>query len=553
MIAARATTVPMTSPPAASGPNQRAVGPVLLELIPKGSIIAGNYTVESVVGEGGMGVVYRAFDAARSRRVAIKILHQNLCGDPEIRRRFQREARVMQSFAHRNVAQVYDFLEEERLLAIVMELIEGPTLAQHLVKWGGQLPFDELRSIFGAMLEAMSEAHAAGIVHRDLKPDNVLLARGPNGLEPKIVDFGIAKILEGTTYTITGMLLGTCRYMSPEQLEAPHLLDHRSDIYSLGATLFQLATGHTPFEHDSHFALMMAHVREEPPRPSKYRDDLPPGLEKLILDALAKDPAKRPQSCDEVRVRLELALEETAPGLRIASSGLPARIDEADGAQLILVAAGEFLMGPEKRRVWLRDFYVDRFPVTNRMFQLFLQVTHYQPKVASTRFLAHWSQGQVPEELADHPVVYVSWHDARAYASWAGKRLLTEAEWEKAARGLDGRKYPWGKEDPEDVLAHVSRKKTGTIIVGSLPKTASPFGVEDMAGSVWQWCEDVDDPAFYLDGPTHNPKKRAANENEKRVVRGGSWMYDARALRTYARMGFDPAYCLDGVGFRCGR
>lgn len=551
MIAARATTVPMAIGEGSGA--QRAVGPVLLELIPKGTKIGGIYTVESVVGEGGMGVVYRAFDSARQRRVAIKILHQNLCGDPEIRKRFQREARVMQTFAHNNVAQVFDFIEEERLLAIVMELVEGPTLQQHLVKWGGQLPFDELRSIFSAMLEAMTEAHSAGIVHRDLKPDNVLLARGPNGLEPKIVDFGIAKILEGTTYTITGMLLGTCRYMSPEQLEAPHLLDHRSDIYSLGATLFQLTTGHCPFEHDSHFALMMAHVREEPPRPSKYRDDLPPGLEKLILDSLAKDPAKRPQSCEAVRARLQLALEETAPGLRISAADLPPRIREADGGELILIPAGEFLMGPEKRRVWMRDYYVDRFPVTNRMFEAFLQATHYSPKVLSNRFISHWTKGQVPEELADHPVTYVSWFDARAYASWAGKKLLSEAEWEKAARGTDGRKYPWGKEDPEDMLAHAARKKTGTLAVGSLPKSASPYGVEDLAGVVWQWCEDADDQTFYLDGPTHNPKKRGVSDNEKRVVRGGSWMYDARAQRTYARMSFDPAYCLDGVGFRCGR
>ncbi|HET9955742.1 MAG TPA: serine/threonine-protein kinase, partial [Polyangiaceae bacterium] len=167
------------------------------------------YRIESVLGEGGMGVVYRAYDEALSRPVAIKCLHTNLAGDPEIRRRFEREARLLRTYSHPNVVSVFDFVEYEYLLAIVMELVEGPTLIRYLQSWRGRPPLGEVRDLFGGVLDAMEAGHQRGIIHRDLKPENVLLMRVGAGLRAKVVDFGIAKILEGTTYTVSGMFLGT--------------------------------------------------------------------------------------------------------------------------------------------------------------------------------------------------------------------------------------------------------------------------------------------------------------------------------------------------------
>ncbi len=246
-----------------------------------------------------MGVVYRAHDEARGRTVALKCLHTNLAGDAEIRRRFAREAKVLGAYDHPNVVRVYDFVEHEHILAIVMEHVDGPSLVAHLGKWRGRMPFSEIRSIFGAVLDAVGHGHGRGIVHRDLKPDNILVDRGARGLTPKVVDFGIAKILEGTTYTMSGALLGTCRYMSPEQVQRPDRADLRSDVYSLGVTLYQIATGAVPFDSSNHFTVMMAHVTTRRAPPSSLRDDLPPALERLILDTLAKDPARarRPAPC----------------------------------------------------------------------------------------------------------------------------------------------------------------------------------------------------------------------------------------------------------------
>src|ERR1043166_7401774 len=291
-------------------PAQQALPP---RLIAAGTRISERYAIDGVLGEGGMGVVYRALDNQRERTVAIKALHANLMGDAEIRRRFTREAQLMLRWNHRHIARVHDFIEHKDLLAFVMEYVEGPTLEEHAQRWNGKLPYDDIRLIFSSVLEAMAEAHDIGIVHRDLKPHNILLRLEDNGATPKIVNFGIAKILEGTTYTMTGALLGTCRYMSPEQAQSPQNVDHRTDIYSLGVTLYRCVTGRCPFEGNNHFAVMMAHVSQPPEPPSAFRPHMPPALEQIILRALAKDRTERPQSCAEFRAALEAALIDVTP------------------------------------------------------------------------------------------------------------------------------------------------------------------------------------------------------------------------------------------------
>jgi formylglycine-generating enzyme required for sulfatase activity len=524
-----------------------ALGLPLMRLQP-GMALAG-YTIRSMLGEGGMGAVYLAHDPNLDRPVALKCLHSNLAGDDGIRRRFAREARVLQSWQHPNVVSVHDFVEHDHLMAIVMEYVAGPTLIEHLSRWRGRMPFDELNLIFSGILEAMDEAHAVGIIHRDLKPENILVSTTPHGLRPKIVDFGLARILEGTSYTVSGAFLGTCRYMAPEQVKSPQHADHRSDIYSLGVTLYQLATGHLPFDSASPFTVMMAHATDPPPLPSRFRPDLPPGLEALLLDALAKNPDDRPTTCGEFRQRLHGVLG--APG-GAPPAPLAPRLRDPFGDEMILVDGGLFPMGPDRRTVLLDPFYIDRFPVTNAQFVRFLSVTGYRPgDPGAHRFLAHWRKNTLPPGLHQHPAIQVSWHDARAYAAWAGKRLPTEAEWEKAARGTDGRTYPWGKDKPGPLLANHGAPQGGTTPVGNFPAGASPWGVHDLAGNVWEWCEDADDPDFYTRGPTSNPRNPAPTAEGRRVLRGGSWMYDARSLRTYARTSFEAEDRSPDRGFRC--
>jgi serine/threonine-protein kinase len=478
-------------------------------------------------------------------------------GDAGIRRRFTREARVMTTWTHPNVVSVYDFVEHDDLLAIVMELVEGPTLEQYLDKWGGQLPYPDLGLVFRGVLDAMAEAHERGVVHRDLKPQNILLGPDEHGLNPRVADFGIAKVLDGTSYTVTGALLGSCKYMSPEQVQTLESLDHRSDIYSLGVSMYRAVTGRCPFEGTNHFNLMMAHVTQQPEPPSAYRPRVPAKLEALIMDALAKDRQQRPQSCREMLERLDAALADVTPSRMSRSNPteLPAVITEKDGTELVLIAGGAFQMGPQRREVFVDPFYLARTPVTNRQFKVFVDVTGYAPVDAGRRFLAHWRRGVCPPALLDHPVVFVSWRDARAYCLWAGMRLPSEAEWEKAARGRDGRKYPWGKAEPTAAQANFGRTITGTQPVQSRPDGASSYGILDLAGNAGEWCEDVDDPTFYLSGPERNPRNtvqpQAGTAEAPRVVRGGGWMFDAHSLRTFSRSSFAADFRLDVVGFRC--
>lgn len=548
-----ADTAPASPPPSptVTDVRQRMLPP---RLIAPGTQVLGRYTIDGVIGEGGMGVVYKGTDTERDRTVAIKALHASLMGDREIRRRFTREAQLMLGWNHRHVARVYDLVEHEDLLAFVMEYVEGPTLEDHAQRWGGKLPYDDIRAIFTGVLDAMEEAHSVGIVHRDLKPQNILLRIDERGIDPKIVDFGIAKILEGTTYTMTGALLGTCRYMAPEQAQSPQDIDHRADIYSLGVTLYRCITGRCPFEGNNHFSVMMAHVEQEPEPPSDYRPHMPADLEGVILKALAKRREARHQSCAAFRTALEHALADVTPARVERDAEHPRIIVEDDGNEMLLVPAGPFQMGAHRRTVLLDRFYLARYPVTNRQFGAFVARTGYKPTDAEAhRFLAHWKNGRCPAELLDHPVVHVSWLDARAYCRWAARRLPTEAEWEKAARGTDGHKYPWGRDEPTPELAnfgHARREAGTTMPVSAFPRSASPYGMEGMAGNVFEWCEDIDDPAFYMHGPDRNPRNTIQLGSAPCVIRGGSFRYDARALRTFARQSFPPTFRLDNVGFR---
>ncbi len=543
-----ASTEHASDPPAPAFPPMRLAPGTMLSV----------YRIEGVVGEGGMGVVYRAHDTAAHRTVAVKCLHTNLAGDPQIRQRFVREARVLRTWSHPGVVVIHDFVEHEHVLAIVMELVAGESLAVHLARWRGRMPFAEILQIFSQILTAMDDAHSKGVVHRDLKPDNILVSGDGGRLRTKIVDFGIAKMLEGTTYTVSGALLGTCMYMAPEQVKTPSATDHRADIYSLGVTLYELVTGKPPFDGDgSHFAVMMAHVRQRPRPPSKLRADIAPALEKLIMDALAKDPAARPQSCAVFRERLAEAIgADAADAQSSGGSGdvMPAVLHETNGHTLTLVPGSSFAMGPSRREVHLDAFYLDRTPVTNEQFKVFVDATGYRPEDEDAkRFLSHWRDGTFSRGEDRHPVVYVSWLDARAYCTWLGSRLPTEAEWEKAARGTDGRKYPWGRAEPTPTHANFGRRDGATAPVAAFPDGASPYGILDLAGNVWEWCEDVLDETFYESGPNHNPKNAERSDRSHYVMRGGSWMYDAKSLRTFARIGFEAHYRFAGGGFRCAR
>jgi iron(II)-dependent oxidoreductase len=215
---------------------------------------------------------------------------------------------------------------------------------------------------------------------------------------------------------------------------------------------------------------------------------------------------------------------------------------------MILIPAGEFIAGNDEgeesekpaRKVWVDAFYIDKYEVTNSQFREFVRSTNHRPPV----FLYQKRLG-----VDNQPVVGVSWYDAVAYAKWTGKRLPTEAEWEKAARGIDGRKYPWGTVWDKEKNNSAESKMMQPAPVGSFPGGASPFGVMDMAGNVWEWTADWFVNNYYTFAPSKNPK--GARFGTTRSVRGGSWVESPELLTTSYRKGVLPTLRTSNTGFRC--
>lgn len=250
------------------------------------------YHLLELLGRGAMAQVYRAHDLDSETDVAVKVLHPHLTADPEFATRFQREARAAAGLDHPGIVRILDHGREGDLHYLVMSLIEGPSLKRYLqAQEEPALPVREAVNLIARVADALDHAHRQGVVHRDVKPSNVLLPAGhPEG--PILTDFGVARMVEATVDTASGTTLGTPAYMAPEQGKGQPA-DARSDIYALGAVLFELVTGRPPFQADSPYAVVMHHVHTPPPRPRSLRLDVPEAVEKVILRALAKNPRDR--------------------------------------------------------------------------------------------------------------------------------------------------------------------------------------------------------------------------------------------------------------------
>jgi eukaryotic-like serine/threonine-protein kinase len=274
-------------------------------------LIQGRYRLLEQIGRGGMGEVWRAVDESLGRNVAVKCLkplgnRQDSSFSSVLRERFRREARVAAALQHRGVTVVHDFGEYEGVLYLVMELLEGLNLSQLLEANDKQpLPVGEVVDIAGQVADALAYTHTRGIVHRDLKPANIM--RLTDGAV-KICDFGIARLGEDIGFTSrltgTGIAMGTPHYMSPEQI-AGGSVDHRSDLYSLGCVLYELATGAPPFDDPDAWAVLIGH-RDTVPQPlSVHRAEIPDGFQRIVLDLLAKTPAERPADASELLRRID--------------------------------------------------------------------------------------------------------------------------------------------------------------------------------------------------------------------------------------------------------
>jgi serine/threonine-protein kinase len=260
-----------------------------------GTILSGRYRIEEKCAVGGMGTVYAAEDERLGRRIAVKLLKEELADDPRFIERFRREARSAAALSHPNIAGVYDYGNDGKNHFIVMELVEGNDLGR-VLRDDGPLSEERAAAVASQVAAALNHAHAAGVVHRDIKPANILV--GPEG-RVKVTDFGIARAAGDSTLTATGVMLGTAHYISPEQASGSEI-GPASDIYSLGIVLFETLTGAVPFTGDSAVAVAMRHISDPVPPPSSLNPSIDPEFDRIVTKATSKAPADRYASASDM-------------------------------------------------------------------------------------------------------------------------------------------------------------------------------------------------------------------------------------------------------------
>lgn len=549
-----------------------------------------SYRLEGEIARGGMGIVYRGVHTVFDEVVAIKAIYPELTLNPELRERFLNEAKIQRRLQHPNIVQIREFLIDQGNFYIVMELIEGETLAHHLRQLGRPMQASEAIEIFRQALEGLGFAHSQGVIHRDIKPSNIMLTR--QGVV-KLTDFGIARAMDTAKLTRTGTALGTAAYMSPEQIQGTGL-DHRTDIYSLGITLYDMLTGRVPFERpkdsDSDYPVLEAHIHQPPVPPSRLVPGIPPFIEAAILKALAKRAEDRFQSCREFQAALVpspppgpmAAIHITSEEFQAALAPPPLRTTKVavaphlkptepvaqtrgredyrptatavrenpkDGLKYVWIPPGTFMMGcslgdtecvdrekPSHQVTISKGFWIGQTEVTVGAYKRFAAATGRRMPPAPS-FNNSWANDNMP-------IVNVTWNDARDYCTWAGGRLPTEAEWEYAARGGSTE----ARYGPIDEIAWYDKNSEGqTHEVAQ--KRANGFGLFDVLGNVWEWVNDGYDEKGYHHRPSQDPS--GATSGVYRVLRGGSWLDLPRLVRVSYRNWYYPA-SRDGGGFRCG-
>ncbi len=292
-------------PPGPSSFTQTATLQAPLRELPVGSTFAGRYRVIEELGKGGMGRVYKAFDTETKEHVALKILNPDIVSDESVIERFRNELRFARRISHRNICRMYDLGRVEDTTYISMEFVSGEDL-KSLLRRVGQLSARRALAIAEQVIEGLAEAHRLGVVHRDLKPQNIMIDRDGNA---RIMDFGIARSVQGTGITDAGAVLGTPDYMAPEQLEGKEA-DERTDIYAFGAILYEMVTGVPPFEGATPLGVAMKHRIEAPRDPREINPQIPDDVALLVLRCLEKEREKRFQSAEEIQARLKEIVEK---------------------------------------------------------------------------------------------------------------------------------------------------------------------------------------------------------------------------------------------------
>lgn len=526
------------------------------------------YAVEGRLGAGGFAVVYLVRDVNLKRKLAVKVLSPDVISSHSVLERFRREAETVAQLSHPHIVPLHFIGQKDDLIYLVMQCIEGGSLAEKLAR-EKQLSIEDAARIFQEIASALAHAHKRGVVHRDIKPQNVLLdAESGRAL---VTDFGIARTAEGGSLTATGMVVGTPAYLSPEQVTGEPS-DHRADIYALGVMMYEMLAGQPPFTGATPTAVLMKRLGGPPPPLQSVRADIPAPLADVVDACLATDPNERIQNAADIvrlmtghspvsgghttstRLRvtkpksnktllagiaLGIALVAAVAGYLAMQKPASAPVAPVDPG-MALIGAGTYMIGDNDveaarpaHEVAITAFGLDTVEVT---------VGEYARFVATGSVDAPWRAK--PDSML--PVTGVQWAEARNFCAWrhpGGGRLPSEEEWEAAARGLGGRRYSWGR-DWRQNAANANNQRRGPAPVASYPAGRTPEGVHDLIGNVWEW--------------TSSPYKPYGNPNATAsgmyVIRGGGFNATPAVATATSRVPYNPATDRENLaltGFRC--
>ncbi|PWU07611.1 MAG: hypothetical protein C5B51_09755 [Terriglobia bacterium] len=528
----------------------------------------GKYELEEFLG-GGMSQVFRARDTVIGRTVAVKILTEKGREDGEVKARFLAEARTAGNISHENILGIYDFGEDDQHRPfIVMEFLRGEDL-RSAIKNGHTGDLSGKLRIALQLARALEYVHSQSIVHRDLKPENVHLTGDGH---VKLMDFGISKRTD-LDLTRTGYMVGTPYYMAPEQVNGGDITP-QVDVYAFGILLYELISGIHPIRGETmervFYSILSQSLDLEPLRQSR----IPESICRLIEECTAKEAARRPRGFTSICGSLERVIAETkqtsaeqsaptlvmperqpvpssrprswwmiavlAVALAAAAAVFFALRPAPAPADMVLVPAGPFLFGENKERFTRAAFYIDRTEVTNAAYMAFCTATH------------HEMPPDFPRDKPEYPVVNVTIRDAQDFARAAGKRLPTAQEWEKAARGADGRLFPWGSQ-PD-----AARVNIGAQMLRPVPDFtagASPYGALQMLGNAWEFVDQMTTPspgtrAYFATRLMPPP----APEEPWYAIRGGAFNTEKLDGRLIWDSAVVPARWRNpNLGFRCVR
>lgn len=519
-------------------PSGKTTMPNTISKYKPGDKVGERYVLLSYIGRGGMGVVYHAEDTLVKEGVALKFLRPDILRTEKARGMFLQEAQIARRLRHENIVAVHDVsLTNDGVLFLSMEYAKGRSLRELLRHHREQKHHIAPRLIVEITLQILDALHYAHrlVVHRDIKPENIMLMANE---QVKVLDFGLAKAVEeeDAVYDLSQQqeaikrkqVIGTFAYAAPEQIyHRP--VDLRADIYSTGLVAREMLTLRSPMEY--------------PVDREINREDIAPDVLAVINKAVHVEKSERWQSALAFREALKSAYDNAyQPISFVENECKPANGRSTAG--MVYFAGGAFLMGnnavPEEapeQEVYVDPFWMDIYPVTVAQYARYLEESGAQ----EPRFW-HDTQLNGPEQ----PVVGVSWDEAVAYASWAGKALPTEKQWEFAARGRENRKFPWGNLPPDTTRCNYRNYLGMPSIVVMHEDGKTPEGLFDMSGNVYEWTQDP-----YMPYAQRQKGSLPADQVPRKAVRGGCFESEKEDLVTTARKGFFPIVRQKNIGFRC--